>query len=156
HLYRARLSPVELVAPDFEIWMSGTNQRHRMAPAMHPDRIRRTELRRLLPIDGESRVVIGRLHMNLDLKRVRKHNRTVAQRMRTNWRQYDRAERRINNRASSSERIRSGAGRSRDDQSVSAVRAKRLAVREHVEIEHPAERPFADDYIIERLVSLRV
>src|SRR5258705_12836974 len=92
-IWTARLSPVKFVAPDFEIWMSGSNQRHRVAPAMHPDRIRRTELRRLLPVHGEVGVVIGRLHMYLDLKRIRQHHRPVAQRMRTNWRQHDRAER---------------------------------------------------------------
>ena len=36
---------------------------------------------------------------------------------------------------------------------VSAVGAKWLAVREHVELEHSAERPFADDHVVEREVT---
>ena len=64
--HRARLSPVEFVAPDFEIRMSGSDQRDHVAPAMNLDYVGRAELRRLLAVDGEGRIVIGRFDVNLD------------------------------------------------------------------------------------------
>src|ERR1039458_10165213 len=116
---------------------------------MDSDYVAGPQLHRLLAVDGESRVVIRRLHVNLDFVRIRQHHRTVAQSMRADWRDHDRAQSGKNNRPASGECVCGRARGSCDDQSVGAIRAEGFMVGEYVEMKHPADRAFADDHVVE-------
>src|SRR5258708_6775051 len=74
--------------------------------------------------------------------------------MRADWREHDRVESWINDRTSGGERVCGRAGWRRDDQAVGAIRAEGRMVGYHVELEHPAERTFADYHVVERLKRL--
>jgi len=66
----------------------------------------------LLPVQSNVNILVGGLENNLNLATIRQYERSIGQRVRTNWVHNNRVKRGINNRASGFQRISGGARRS--------------------------------------------
>lgn len=114
--------------------------------------IARLQVERYLAIEMDSGI-IGKRHPQFDIGPVINNDRPVGQRMRAQRNQRDTGQGGMQDRPASRKCIRRRAGRRRNDQAIRTQVVDEFAIDEQLEFDHPPDRPFIHDNIVQRHVG---